>query len=160
MKVGIVLLLVLVAPTAFSQQRAEVVKFDRLESLMTSKTEKIQVINFWATWCGPCVKELPHFESLEARQDKSVQITLINLDYADKINKVNAFVNKRKITSRVWLLDEVDYNSWIDRVDPSWAGAIPATLIINTATGQRKFVDKPLTEADLDTYINALKSSN
>jgi len=158
----ILLLLILLVGAAFSvkAQKAEVVKFDRLEELLATKSDKILVINFWATWCGPCVHELPYFQSLEARQDPSVQITLVNLDYADKLDKVNAFLEKKKITSKVLLLDEIDYNAWIDRVDPSWGGAIPATLFINTATGRRKFVDKELTESELDLNIKALKSSN
>jgi len=155
-----ILILILVAASSAMAQKAEVVKFDQLEELLTSKSEKIQVINFWATWCGPCVHELPHFQRLEARQYPDVQITLINLDYADQLPKVNAFLAKKKITSKVLLLDEIDYNSWIDRVDPSWGGAIPATLFINPSTGQRKFVDKELSESELDLYIKALKSSN
>lgn len=141
-------------------QQAEVVKFDRVEELLSKKSDKVQVINFWATWCGPCVQELPYFQNLEARQDPSVQITLINLDYVEKLEKVNAFLAKKKISSKVLLLDEIDYNAWIDRVDPSWGGAIPATLFINPSTGQRKFVDKGLTESEIESYIKALKSSN
>jgi len=153
-------ILILFATSSAIAQKAEVVKFDRLEEILTSKSEKILVINFWATWCAPCVHELPYFQSLETKQDPDVQITLVNLDYADKLDKVNAFLAKKKISSKVLLLDEIDYNSWIDRVDPSWGGAIPATLFINTGTGQRKFVDKELTESELELYIKTLKSSN
>jgi thiol-disulfide isomerase/thioredoxin len=153
------LIAALISTSALAQQ-AEVVKFGRLEKLITSKSDKIQVINFWATWCAPCVKELPYFENLEQKNDPSVKVTLINLDYADKVGKVNAFISKKKITSDVLLLDEIDYNSWIDKVDPSWNGAIPATLVINTSTGERKFMEGELTEPELDAFIKAVKSSN
>lgn len=153
------IMLFVISSTAIAQ-KAEVIKFDRLEDLITKKSGKIQVINFWATWCAPCVQELPYFQNLAAKQHPDVEITLINLDFADKVGKVNAFIAKRKITSPVLLLDEVDYNSWIDRIDPSWGGAIPATLFINTTTGQRKFVDKPITESELESYIKSVKSSN
>lgn len=153
------IMLLVISSTAMAQ-KAEVIKFDRLEDLITKKSGKIQVINFWATWCAPCVQELPYFQNLAAKQHPDVEITLINLDFADKVGKVNAFIAKRKITSPVLLLDEVDYNSWIDRIDPSWGGAIPATLFINTTTGQRKFVDKPITESELESYIKSVKSSN
>lgn len=153
------LIAALISTSALAQQ-AEVVKFGRLEKLITSKSDKIQVINFWATWCAPCVKELPYFENLEQKNDPSVKVTLINLDYADKAGKVNAFISKKKITSDVLLLDEIDYNSWIDKVDPSWNGAIPATLVINTSTGERKFMEGELTEPELDAFIKAVKSSN
>jgi thiol-disulfide isomerase/thioredoxin len=155
-----ILMLILITASAAMAQQAEVVKFDKVEEVITSKSDKIQVINFWATWCAPCVKELPYFQSLEASQDPDVAITLVNLDYADRIRKVNAFISKKKMTSRVLLLDDIDYNSWIDKVDPSWGGAIPATLFINTSTGQRRFVEGELTESELASYLKEVKSSN
>lgn len=150
----------LLISTSAIAQKAQVVKFYRLEKLMATPSDRIQVINFWATWCGPCVHELPNFQALQDRNDPSIQITLINLDYAEKVDNVNAFLAKKKITSEVLLLDEVDYNAWIDKVDPSWGGAIPATLFINTSTGQRKFVDKELSASELESHIKAVKSSN
>ena len=147
------------ASTSAPAQKVEVIKFQRLEELMTTRSEKIQVINFWATWCGPCVQELPSFQGLHVH-DPSVEVTLVNLDYADQLNKVKSFVAKRKITARVLLLDDIDYDSWIDRVDPAWGGAIPATLFVNTATGQKIFVDRPLSESELDAQVKALKSTN
>ncbi|HEY9047820.1 MAG TPA: TlpA disulfide reductase family protein [Ohtaekwangia sp.] len=125
---------------------------------MQTKTNEIQVINFWATWCAPCVKELPLFEQLRTDNKKGdVKITLINLDFADKVNKVNAFLVKKKIQSSVLLLDEIDYNTWIDKVDQSWGGAIPATLIINPQNGKRKFVERELREGELEQLIEDVR---
>jgi thiol-disulfide isomerase/thioredoxin len=137
-------------------QEAYVIKFEKLSAILEEKGEKVQVINFWATWCAPCVKELPLFEALTARNDPSIKVTLISLDFADEIKKVNAFIDRRKIRSEVLLLDEIDYNSWIDRVEESWGGAIPATLIINQKTGQRKFVDRELKDGELEEVIASL----
>jgi thiol-disulfide isomerase/thioredoxin len=137
-------------------QQAEVIKFDRLRSLLEEKGEKVQVINFWATWCAPCVKELPLFEALTARNEPTIKVTLVSLDFADEIKKVNSFISRRKIRSEVLLLDEIDYNSWIDRVEETWGGAIPATLFINQRTGQRKFVDRELKDGELEEIIVSL----
>lgn len=138
-------------------QKIEVVKFGRLQQVMESKNENIQVINFWATWCAPCVKELPYFEALHNKGDKEIKVTLVSLDFADKLDRVNSFVSRKGMKAEVILLDEVDYNSWIDRVDKSWSGAIPATLIINTKTGKRKFIEGELEEGDLEKLIVELK---
>jgi thiol-disulfide isomerase/thioredoxin len=137
-------------------QEAEVIKFEKLNSLLEEKGEKIQVINFWATWCAPCIKELPLFEALTARNDPSVKVTLISLDFADELKKVNSFISRRKIQSDVFLLDEIDYNAWIDRVEKTWGGAIPATLFINQRTGQRKFVERELKDGELEEVIASL----
>jgi hypothetical protein len=59
--------------------------------------------------------------------------------------------------AEVLLLDEIDYNSWIDKVDKRWGGAIPATLVINQKTGKRKFIDKELAEGQLEELISELK---
>ena len=85
-----------------------------------------------------------------------LRLRLINLDYADKLDKVNEFMVRKNIQSDVLLLDDIDYNSWIDKVDKSWSGAIPATLIINPRTGKRKFVEKELKEGELENLIATL----
>ncbi|WP_040496784.1 TlpA disulfide reductase family protein [Fulvivirga imtechensis] len=138
-------------------QKTEVIKFDRLQALMDKKGDKVTVINFWATWCGPCVKELPYFESVAAvRQD--IEVYLISLDFVEKLDRVNSFIERKKLKSRVLLLDEIDYNSWIDRVDKSWSGAIPATLLLNPATGKRKFVESELEEGELEQLIEEISN--
>ena len=150
----IIILLVTFGPLRSAiAQKAIVVKFDALQKILETKSDQIQVINFWATWCAPCVKELPLLEKLNEQNDLNTKITLINLDYADKLDKVNEFMARKNIRSQVLLLDDIDYNSWIDKVDKSWGGAIPATLIINPRTGNRKFVEKELKEGELEKLI-------
>jgi thiol-disulfide isomerase/thioredoxin len=141
----------------FSTAQTRIVKFDRVEKIINTPSDKIQVINFWATWCGPCVQELPLFETLQKEQANGVKVTLVSLDFADKVDKVNTFVSRKNIRSEVILLDDIDYNAWIDRVDSSWSGAIPATLLINTKTGHRKFVGKELKEGELEKLVAELQ---
>ena len=142
-----------------SAQEIPIIKIKDLESVMASKEHEIHVINFWATWCGPCVSELPYFEALTAEARPGVNVTLINLDFKSEIDRVKKFVKRRDLRSTVLLLDEIDYNSWIDRVEESWSGTIPATLIINTKTGKRKFVGKELNEGDLNRLVEELQKS-
>ncbi len=138
-------------------QQATVVKFDALEKILNTNSSQIQVINFWATWCAPCVKEIPLLEKLNTNTDLNIKITLISLDFADKVDKVDAFIDRKNIQSQVLLLDEIDYNSWIDKVDKTWSGAIPATLIFNPKTGERRFVEKELKEGELENLIVSLQ---
>ena len=141
-----------------SDQRLEVVKFDALQAIIESNNQEISVINFWATWCKPCVKELPYLVGLEQERD-NVSITLVSLDFADEFDqKVIPFVEKQGISSDVILLDELDYNSWIDQVDSTWTGAIPATLVINHKTGQRKFIEKELKEGEIELVVDELSN--
>ena len=140
-------------------QKAELVKLEKLQSEISKSSEQILVFNFWATWCAPCVKELPLFEKLN-QNDKEVKVTLVSMDIDLDPNpeKVYKFIERKKIQSRVIILDAVDPNSWINKIDKNWSGALPATLIINTKTGERRFVNNALKEGDLEKLVAEVKS--
>ena len=115
-----------------SNAQVRVVKFNTIDSLLHNNTDTTLAINFWATWCKPCVTELPYFEELNQKHSsKKIKIILVSLDFKRELGtRVKPFVTKNNISSQVLLLDEPDYNSWIDKVDSTWSGAIPATIII------------------------------
>jgi thiol-disulfide isomerase/thioredoxin len=141
-----------------SAQNARIVKVADVLNLIENKSDKIQVLNFWATWCAPCVKELPAFEKLNAeRSDYKVTLISLDLDLDPDPAKVYRFIDKKQLKSDVLLLDEKDPNSWIDKISPEWSGALPATLVVNSKTGKRKFVEKSLTEADLEKLISEIQ---
>jgi thiol-disulfide isomerase/thioredoxin len=137
-------------------QEATIIKFATLQKILNTESNQIQIINFWATWCAPCIKELPLLENLN-QKNLNVKITLISLDFAEKVDNVNAFIKRKNILSEVLLLDEIDYNSWIDKVDKGWSGAIPATLIFNPKTKKRKFLEKELKEGELENLVADLR---
>jgi thiol-disulfide isomerase/thioredoxin len=141
---------------ASAGQEIPIIKLTDLSQILTSNEKEIVIVNFWATWCAPCIKELPYFNAIENSKNERIKIYLISLDYAEKLEVVKNFVSRKKLNSTVMLLDELDYNSWINKVDSSWQGAIPATLIKNTKTGQRKFIAKELKEGELDAIIEEL----
>lgn len=142
----------------FGQKNIPMVKFDKIDQILNAKQPKIIVVNFWATWCAPCVKELPLFDALEEKKNPEVKIYLVSLDFADNLSKVEAFAARKKLKPEVILLDEIDYDSWIDKVDPSWEGPIPATLVLNTQTGQRKFVAKELGDGELEDLVREIST--
>lgn len=147
-----------VADTAHNYQLQKVIKFPELqEYIATSADDKVKVINFWATWCAPCVKELPFIDSLRYTYDAhEVEVLLVSLDFPDQLSIVNKFLQRKKIGSPVWLLDETDPNFFIDKVDPSWSGAIPATLLVRNSPEQRIFLEGELTKTELEEHINKL----
>lgn len=150
-------LIVLAVGMNATAQQAEIIKLGQLQELLQAKTEHIKVINFWATWCAPCIKELPLFEKLgQERSDVKITLVSMDLDLDPNPEKVHKFVARKKLQSQVLILDERDPNSWIDQIDKNWSGALPATIIINGKTGQRKFVEKELHEGDLEKLIAEL----
>ncbi len=152
------ILLVTLLPLCFftaSAQQADHIKLKDIQQVINRPSDKIQVINFWATWCAPCVKEIPMFEKLN-QTNKDVEVTLVSMDYDLDPNpeKVYRFMTRKNLQSKVVILAERNPNSWIDKIDKSWkSGTLPATLIINTKTGKRKFVQQELHEGDLEKMI-------
>jgi thiol-disulfide isomerase/thioredoxin len=148
-------LIFLLACSSRTKRRIEIIKIDGLQDLIKEKDHQLHVINFWATWCKPCVKELPQFVDLE-KSHPEISISLVSLDFVQDLEtKVYPFLEKRSIDLRVLLIDELDYNLWIDMVDPSWSGAIPATLIIVPGTGSRIFLEKELEKNELVEVIES-----
>ncbi len=127
--------------------------FAEFEPLIKKEDGKIYVINFWATWCKPCIKELPAFEAIrENYSSKGVEVILTSLDFSDKLDsQVIPFIEKHNLQSRIVLLDDVDSNTWIPKVDKEWSGAIPATLIYNN--NKRKFYERSFTYDELETEL-------
>ena len=132
--------------------------YNELKPLLNKKDNKTYVVNFWATWCAPCVKELPAFAKLkEQYADKNVEVLLVSLDFPkQKEKKLIPFINKKKIQSKVLLLDDVNEDYWIKQINDKWSGAIPATLIYNA--NSRKFYEQSFDyttlENELKTFLN------
>lgn len=141
-----------------SAQDNELVKLDKLQQLIQNEKEHIQVINFWATWCAPCLKELPLFERVNLdRKDVRVRLVSMDMDLDPDPEKVRKFVIRKKIQSEVLILDEKNPNLWIDKLDKNWSGALPATLVVNNKTGKRKFVERELHDGDLEKLIDEVQ---
>ena len=132
-------------------QKASVIKLPQLQSLLNQKNDTTYIINFWATWCQPCVKELPSFFEEEALLAKEkYRFLFISLDFKRELDtRLNVFLKDRKISSTVYLIDEPDYDLWINKVDTSWQGNIPGTLIFNHAKNKRQFFAKDFEAGEL-----------
>ncbi|UOB16851.1 TlpA disulfide reductase family protein [Abyssalbus ytuae] len=128
--------------------------FEGFSKYLNKEDNKTYVINFWATWCKPCVAELPFFEEINKNyKEKNVEVILVSLDFPKKIEKsLIPFLEKNKIKSKVVLLDDPKQNDWIPKIDNEWSGAIPATLIYNRE--QREFYEKSFTYDELEKQLN------
>jgi len=115
--------------------------------------DTLYIVNFWATWCGPCVAELPYFEqAAKIPTGKKMKILLINLDFLSEKEKVIAFTAKKKLQNDVYMLNAGDPNMWINQIDTNWDGAIPVTVFYKS--GKKVFFHEgDLTQAELDEKI-------
>ncbi len=130
--------------------------FEELAPLFEQQNDTTYVINFWATWCKPCVEELPYFEQLHNRYGgQKVKVVLVSLDFENQIEKkLLPFLAKHQLQSEVRVLVDGDANGWIPKIDESWSGAIPATLFYRNA--ERQFEERQFD--DFDDLNNIVKT--
>ena len=149
-----VLLLLLAGNALLAQQRnIKVVDFAAFEPYLQKQTDTLYIINFWATWCAPCVKEMPDFQKVADKyKNHKIKFLFVSLDMPNLLeSRLLPFIEKYSITSEVVLLDDPNANAWIDKVDSSWTGSIPSTLIYTKNT--RKFHETPLNYTELDSIV-------
>ncbi|MDH7444540.1 TlpA disulfide reductase family protein [Aquimarina sp. 2201CG14-23] len=146
------------ATNVFSSKGVEipVYDFNNFESLLDIDDGKTYIINFWATWCKPCVAELPYFELINSRYPKDkVEVILVSLDLPNHVeSKLIPFVKKHRIESRVVLLDDPDANSWIPKVNENWSGSIPATIIYKG--NSTNFYERSFTYNELEKELKKM----
>jgi thiol-disulfide isomerase/thioredoxin len=136
-----------------SDIRLEVYDYDGLEPLINKNDDKVHVVNFWATWCAPCIKELPYFEYInEKYRDKNVEVLLVSLDFPKNYEaKLKPFLKKYVIKSQVVAFDDTDQNRWIPSINKDWSGALPATIIYSS--DKRQFYERSFTQEELEIEI-------
>lgn len=127
--------------------------FNHFEPMLKKENDTVYVVNFWATWCAPCVKELPHFEKVNANyKDKKVKVLFVSLDMAKQVeHNLLPFIKKKKLQSTVVHLHDPDADAWISKVDQSWSGALPTTVIYTK--GKRKFYERSFTYEELENEV-------
>lgn len=130
---------------------------EQLVYLTHQSNDTTYVINFWATWCSPCVKEIAYFEQLHRDQGhEKLKVILVSLDFMNQLERrVVPFLEEKGISAQVNIMTDTDYNAWIDRVDPSWSGAIPATLIYRG--DRRVFLEKELAYNELMEQVHQIQ---
>lgn len=115
---------------SFTTPRVSVVTFDDLQHDVLKNNDTLYVVNFWATWCDPCCKEMPFFlTAYDKFASKKVKMVYVSMNSAKEIATVEKFVEAKDMKPETVLLGSNNANIWINKVDTSWSGAIPATVL-------------------------------
>lgn len=132
----------LVVKDTMSVLAIQVTKLDEegLSNLISERNGKVLFLNVWATWCVPCVEEFPDLVKLHnAFARHPVEVVGISADFDDEIeSKIVPFLRKQKVPFRVYVASFKHQEDFINGVNRSWSGALPASLIVD-AKGERKF---------------------
>ncbi len=148
-----VFLMITVISLNAQENKVKVMNFNRFEPLLHKENDTLYIVNFWATWCKPCVEELPYFEKIHTEyKNKKIKVLLVSLDFKDELeSRLIPFIEKRKINSEIILLDESNPNTYIDKVSTNWSGEIPVTYIYKNQ--KVFFYEKSFTYDELEAII-------
>lgn len=143
-----------------AQEKENVLKavnYDELKSIIQKQDGKLYVVNFWATWCKPCVEELPGFMAVneQFKNDPGFKMILVSMDNRRLLDtKVKKFIRENHIDADVYLLDDIKrMNEWIPATDQSWSGAIPATVFYKNGK-KILFRELQITQYELEDIVN------
>lgn len=155
-RVSLILLLTIINCLAYAQVKQ--LDMPHLQKRI-SHSDTVYVVNFWATWCAPCVAELPNFEKLQKTyKNQPLKVLLVSMDFQSKLKTaVIPFIRKHQYTTEAFLAIRKNDQEWIDAIDKDWNGALPGTLIVNNKKGIRKFYEREFTYNELNKLYQTTK---
>jgi thiol-disulfide isomerase/thioredoxin len=134
--------------------KIEVLNFNQFEPLIHKNNDTLYLVNFWASWCGPCREEFPAFQQIaEKYSGMRFRLIMVSLDFPSQLEtRLKPFLKTNSIKARLILLNDPHQNEWIDKVDPNWSGEIPFTLLYKN--NERESYSHTFQYSQLDSIIN------
>lgn len=140
----------------FSQE-IKIVKIDELKKIYVKPFDTTYVVNFFASWCGPCIMEIPILNKFnDEHKNTNIKLIYVSVDNLVATKKLQKLVNKMKIQAPVYLLNESSDFSWLPLIDKRWQGSIPATMIVNNKKNVKAFFETPMEKGQLEFYLQKL----
>lgn len=130
---------------------------DDLAKVIGDASEEVVVVNFWATWCPPCVEEFPDLLRFAGdHEKKGVRLILVSADFADEEDRVKVFLEARGVTGKSYLQGG-DPMTFINGVNPDWSGALPATFIYGPDRRLREWREGKMSYEELAQAVAKIK---
>jgi peroxiredoxin len=102
-----------------------------IKDLLKNNSDKLRLINVWATWCGPCVNEFPSFVTINRMyRRRDFEFISISADNPEKKDKVLESLQKLQAANTNYLFSIDDKYKLIEAVDSNWTGALPYTILV------------------------------
>lgn len=149
----LLLLVFLLSAVLLPEKTVTTVSLRDYQNRAIKNNDTLYVVNFWATWCKPCVQELPYFETASEKfKGQKVKVIFVSMNSTKELQQVNSFVSQNHVRPDVLLLNAGNPNIWIDQIDSNWSGAIPATIMYRHGK-TAMFYEGEFTQNKLDSVI-------
>jgi thiol-disulfide isomerase/thioredoxin len=157
MKKGAILIAIFFIMYTVQGQTIPKWKITDVVNYYSKNNDTIYIINFWSTYCQPCIEEIPYLQRISKQYaSQKVKLVLVSLDVASFYpKKLKSFVSKRKFTAQVVWLNETNADIFCPAIDAKWSGAIPATIIVNNKKGYKQFYEEQFTPSQFEEAVKA-----
>ena len=134
------------------------VTLQEVQKALEKNKGKVSIVNLWATWCPPCVAEIPHLSEFYREMDpEKVAFTAISLDDPQSAEKVvPLFQQKKKVPFDILVLKEPDIDALGKLLNKQLSGSIPNTLVYNSQGKLVKFWEGGISKSDLEGVVKPL----
>ncbi len=156
MKTILIITFLFIAATINAQEIKRMKVTELARTIKESK--KPLIINFWATFCVPCIQEMPYFQELvQQYKSKDVSLVFVSLDLKEAYPiRINEMAKKLNLVFPVAWLDETNADYFCPKIDTSWTGGMPSSLFVNNTTGYHKFFEDQLSKEKLEKEIREM----
>jgi len=139
---------------SLAAQKVRVIGYDSLKKIVNARSDTATVINLWATWCQPCLEEMPYFINEQMQwHGKPVSFVFVSVDFPSQEENVKKKAIDLKLPGTVIQLEEKN-NDWIDELDKNWSGAIPYTILILPGGKRIEHYDAFSSLQELDSFLS------
>jgi thiol-disulfide isomerase/thioredoxin len=121
-------------PVTLEPVSAEGLRALRINESAKNDQAKLRLVNFWATWCGPCIVEFPELMTINRMyRQRDFELVTVAAHYPDEREQVLRFLQKQQASNRNLIFGDTDKHKLIEAFDDAWSGALPFTVLIDPA---------------------------